>query len=138
MPLNCGAGEDSWGPWIARRSNQFILKEISPKYSLEGLMLKVSSNTLATWYEELAYWKRSWRWERLKSVAEGDDRRWDGWIAYLTQGTWVSGNSEKWWRIGKPGVLQSMGSWRVGHDWMTKQQQQETLELKGLHKLWTV
>ena len=41
MLLNCGAGEDSWAPWTARRSNQLILKEINPKYSLEGLMLKL-------------------------------------------------------------------------------------------------
>ena len=41
MLLNCGVGEDSWVPWIARRSSQSILKEISPEYSLEGLMLKL-------------------------------------------------------------------------------------------------
>ena len=54
MLLNCGAGEDSWVPWTARRSNQLILKEISPKYSLEGLMLKLK----ATWCIELTHWKR--------------------------------------------------------------------------------
>ena len=41
MLLNCGVGEDSRVPWTARRSNQLILKEISPEYSLEGLMLKL-------------------------------------------------------------------------------------------------
>ena len=41
MLLNCGVGEDSWVPWTARRANQSILKEISPKYLLEGLMLKL-------------------------------------------------------------------------------------------------
>ena len=51
-------------PWTARRSDQFILKEISPDYSLEGLMLKPN---LATWFEELTYWKRPWCWERLKA-----------------------------------------------------------------------
>ena len=45
-------------PWTARRSNQSILKEISPKYSSEGLMLKLKTNTLATWCEELTHWKR--------------------------------------------------------------------------------
>ena len=54
-------------PWTARRSNQSILNEINPEYSLEGLMLKL--NTLATWYKELTHWKRPWCWERLK--AEG-------------------------------------------------------------------
>ena len=52
-------------PWTARRSNESILKEISLEYSLEGLMLKLKSNTLATWCEELTHWKRSWCWERL-------------------------------------------------------------------------
>ena len=70
-------------PWTARRSNQSILKEISPGCSLEGLMLKLSSNTLAAWCKELPHWKRPCCWERLKAGEEGDDRRWDGWIANL-------------------------------------------------------
>ena len=65
-------------PWTARKSNQSILKEISPEYSLEGLMPKLSSNTLATWCKEPTHWKRPWCWERLKVQREGDDRRWDG------------------------------------------------------------
>ena len=65
-------------PWIARRSNQSILKEISPEYSLEGLTFKLKSNTLATWCEELTHLKRPWSWERLKAGGEGDDRGWDG------------------------------------------------------------
>ena len=54
-------------PWTARRSNQFILKEISPGCSLEGLMefQNWNSNSLATWCEELTHWKRPWCWERL-------------------------------------------------------------------------
>ena len=66
-------------PWTARRSNQSILKEINPEYSLEGLMLKQSSNTLATWCKELTHWKRPWCWERLKEGSAGDDREWDDW-----------------------------------------------------------
>ena len=65
-------------PWTARRSNQSILKEISPQYSLEGLMLKLKLQYLATWWEELTPWKRPWCWERLKAGGEGDDRGWDG------------------------------------------------------------
>ena len=61
-------------PWTARRSNQSILKEISPEYSWEGLMLKLKLSTLATWCEELSHWKRPWYWERLKAGGEGDDR----------------------------------------------------------------
>ena len=71
-------------PWTARRSNQSILKEISPKYSLEGLMLKRSSKTLATSCEELTPWKRPWCWERLKAGGQGDDRGWDGWLDGIT------------------------------------------------------
>ena len=65
-------------PWTARRTNQSILKEISPSCSLEGLMLKLNSNSLATWYEELTHLKRPWCWERLRAGGKGDDRGWDG------------------------------------------------------------
>ena len=58
-------------PWTARWSNQSILKEISPEYSLEGLMLKLKLNTLTTLCEKLTYWKRSWCWERLKQEEKG-------------------------------------------------------------------
>ena len=67
-------------PWTARRSNQSILKEISPEYSLEGLMLKLKLQYLGTWCKELTHWKRTWFWERLKAGGEGDDRGWDCWI----------------------------------------------------------
>ena len=79
-----------------------------------------NSNTLATWYEEMTHWKRPWCWERLKAAREGDDRRWDGWMASLTQWTWVWASSRSWWWTGRPGVLQSMGSQRVGPDWATE------------------
>ena len=64
--------------WTARRSNQSDLKEIRPEYSSEGLMLKWSSNNLATWCEQLTHWKIPWCWERWKAGGEGDDRGWDG------------------------------------------------------------
>ena len=80
----------------------------------------VNSNTLATWCEELTHLKRSWCWERLKAGGEGDDRRWDGWMASPTQWTWVWASSRSWWWTGRPGVLQSMGSQRAGHDWATE------------------
>ena len=116
-------------PWTARRSNQFILKEISPEYSLEGPMLKLklqyfgrswNSNTLAIWCEELTHLKRPWCWERLKAEGGGDDRGWDGWMATPTQWIWVWVNSGSWWWTGRPRVLQSMGSQRVGHNWATE------------------
>jgi len=87
-------------PWTARRSNQSILKEIIPEYSLEGLCWSWSSKTLATWCKELTHWKRPWCWEWLKAGREGDDRGWDGWTASLTQETWVWASSRKWRRQG--------------------------------------
>ena len=102
------------------RSNQSILKEISPEYSLEGLMLKLKLLYFGTWCEELTHWKRPWCWERLKAGGEGDDRGWDSWIASLTRWTGVWASSRSWWWTGKPGVLQSMGSQRVRHDWVTE------------------
>ena len=70
-------------PWTARRSSQFILREISSEYSLEDWCWCWNSNTLATWCEALTHLKRPWCWERLK-VGEGDDRGWDGWMASPT------------------------------------------------------
>ena len=76
-------------PWTARRSNQHNLKEISPGISLEGMMLKPNSNTLATSCKELTHWKRLRCWEGLGAGGEGDDRGWDGWMASRTRWTWV-------------------------------------------------
>ena len=97
-------------PWTARRSNQSILKEISPEYFLEDWCWSWNSNTLATWCEQLTHLKRPWYWERLKAGGEGDNRGWDNWMASLTQWTWVWVNSGSWWWTGRPGVVQSMGS----------------------------
>ena len=107
-------------PWTARRSNQSILKEISHGCLLVGLILKLKLQYLATWCEELTYWKRPWCWERLRAGGEGDDRGWDGWMASPTQWIWVWVDSGRWWWTGRPGVLLFMGSQRVGHDWATK------------------
>ena len=74
-------------------------------------------NTLATWWEEMTHWKRPWCLERLKAGGEGDDRGWDGWMASQTQWTWAWLSSASWWWTGKPGMLQSMGSQRIVHDW---------------------
>ena len=73
------------------------------------------SNSLATWCEEPTHWKRPWCWKRLKAKGEEGSKGWDGWVASLTQWTWVWVNSRSWWWIGKPGMLQSMGSQRVRH-----------------------
>ena len=92
-------------PWTARRTNQSILKEISPGCSLEGLMLKLKLSC-----EELTHWKRLWCWERLKAGGAGDDRGWDGWMTSPTQWAWV------WYTLGvgdAQGSLECCSPW--GH-----------------------
>ena len=121
MLLNCGVGEDSWES-LGQQGD-------STSQSWRTSVLNIhwrdwcwswNSNTLATWCEELTYWKRPWCWERLKAGGEGEDRGWDGWMASPTQWTWVWASSGNWWWTGKAGVLQSMGSQRTGHDWVTE------------------
>ena len=107
-------------PWKARRSNQLILKEITLNIHWKDWCWSWNSNTLATWCKELIHWKRPWCWERLKVGGEGDDREWDGWMASPTQWTCVWVNSGSWWWTRRPGVLQSIGSQRVGHNWATE------------------
>ena len=107
-------------PWTARRSNQSILREISPEYSLEGLMLTLKLQSFGHLMRRTDYLEKPWCWERLKAGGEGDDRGWDGWMASLTQWTWVWVDSGSWWWTGRPGMLQSMGLQRVGHDWVTE------------------
>ena len=113
---HCGAGEDSW---TARRSNQSILKEISPEYSLEGPMLKLKLQYFGCLMWRTDSFEKTLMLERLK-LGEGDDRGWDGWMVSPTQWTWVWVNSGSWWWTGKPLVLQFMGLQRVRHDWVTE------------------
>ena len=105
-------------------------KEIKPSPSLRRSVLNIhwrnwcwggSSNTLTTWCKEPTQSKRPRCWEILKAGGEGDDRT--RWLESITNSiTWVWANSRRWWRTEKPGVLQSMGLQRVGHDWAAKQQ----------------
>ena len=66
------------------------------------------------------HWKTCWCWERLKAGREAHDRVWGGWMASPTRWTWVWVSSGDCWWTGKPGVLQSMGSRIVGHNWVTE------------------
>ena len=100
--------------------NELIKKHVDCKFIFVIFCWSWSSNTLATWCKEPTHLKRSWCCERWKVRGEGDDRGWDGWMASLTQWTWICVNSGSWWWTGRPGVLQSMGSQRVGHDWATE------------------
>ena len=115
--LGIGDGQGSlasWSPWGCKVS------DMTEWLNWSELNWCWSSNPLATWCEELTHWKRPWCWERLKTGGEGDDRGWVGWMASLTRWTWLWAVSGSWWWTGKPGVLQSMGSQRVGHNWVTK------------------
>ena len=82
--------------------------------------LNICPNLMATSCKELTHWKRLWCWEGLRAGGKGDNRGWDGWMASLTRWTWAWVNSGRWWWIRRPGVLQFMGSQRVGHDWVTE------------------
>ena len=84
-------------------------------------MLKLKLQYFGHWWEELTHWIRPWCWERLTAGGEGGSKGWDGWMASPTQWTWIWPNSGRSWRIGKPGVLQSMGSQKVRHDLETEQ-----------------
>ena len=106
--------------WIARRSNQSILKEIDPEYSLEGLLLKLKLQYFGHMMWGADSLERPWCWERLNVGGEGGDREWDDWMVSLTWWTWVWVSSGSWWWTGKPGVLQSLWSQRTGHDWATE------------------
>ena len=107
-------------PWTAGRSSQSILKEVSPEYSLRGLMPKLKVQYFGHLMQRTDSFEKPWCWERLTAGGEGDDRGWDGWMAPLTQWTWVWTSSGSWWWTEKPGVLQSMGSQRDRHDWATE------------------
>ena len=107
-------------PWTARRSNQFILKEISPEYSLERWILKLKLQYFGHLMPKATHWERPWCWVRLRAEGEGDNRGWDGWMASPTWWTCVWVNSGSLWWTGRPDVLRFMGSQRVRHDWKTE------------------
>ena len=107
--------------WVAMYwSKQSILKEISSEYSQEGLMLKLKLQYFGHLMQRSDSFKKTLMPERLKVGGEGDNRGWDGWMASPTRWTWVWVSSGSWWWTGRPGMLQSMGSQRVGHKWVTE------------------
>ena len=98
-------------PWTAR-SNQSILKEISPEYSLEGLMLKLKLQYFGYLMQRTASFERPWCWERLKAEGEGDDRGWDGWMASP-----MDMNLSKLWEL-----VMDREAWRAAVHGVTKSQ----------------
>ena len=121
MLLNDGVGDDSW----ESLGLQGDPTSPSQKRSVLGVNWKDgcwswNSNSLATSCKDLTHWKRPWCQEELGTGRDGDDRRWDGWMASPTRWTWVWVNSRSWWWTGRPGVLQIMGLQRVRQDWATE------------------
>ena len=106
-------------PWAAKRSNQSILEEINPECSLEGLMLKLKLPYFGHLMWRADSLEKTLMLGKIKGGGE-EDRGWDGWMTSMTQWTWVWVSSRSWWWTGKPGVLQSMGSQRVRHNWVTE------------------
>ena len=100
--------------------HQSILKEISPEYSLEGWILKLKLQYFGYLMWRTDSFEKALMLGKLKAGGEVDERGWDGWMASLTQWTWVWVNSWSWWWTGRPGVLQSMGSQIFWQDWATK------------------
>ena len=113
-------------PCTAKRSSQSVLKEISPEYSLEGLVLKLKLQ----YFGHLM--QRADSFEKTLMLGKIVGRRRRGWqrvrwldgitdsMDWVSWNSWVSASFQSWWWTGRPGVLQSMGSQRVGHDWVTK------------------
>ena len=119
MFLNCAVAKDSrvslgqQGDQTSQSQRKSVLN-----FHWKDWCWSWNSNTFTTWCEELTHYKRLWCWARLKTGRKGDDREWDGWMALLTQWTWVWACSRSWRFTGRPGMLQSMGSQRDGQDWM--------------------
>ena len=107
-------------PWTARRSNQSILKQISPRCSLEGLMLKLKLQYFGHLMWRVDSLEKTMMLGGIEGRGEGGDREWEGWMASPTQWTWVWVNSGSWWWTGRPGVLRFMRSQRVRYDWETE------------------
>ena len=118
-------------PWTTRWSNQSILKEISPGCSLEGLMLKLQLQYFGHLMGRTESFEKTLMLGKTEGRRRGRQRmRWLNGITCLMDRSWV--NSGSWWWTGRPGVLQSMGSHKVGHDWATELNWTENLDLKEL------
>ena len=107
-------------PWVARRTSQSILKEVSPEYAFEGLMLKLKFQYFdhLTWRTDSLI--KTQMLGKIEGRRRGENREWDSWMASPTQWTWLWECSGSWRWTGKPGMLQSMQLQRVGHDWVTE------------------
>ena len=116
MFLNCGSGEDSWKSVGQQRDQACQTWIFIGRADAKDKAPILWPPDVKTWH-----WKRPWCWKGLTTGGEGDDRGWDDWMVSLTR---VWANAGRWWRAGKPGMLQSMVSQRVGHDLVTEHHQQ--------------
>ena len=129
MLSNCGAGEDSW-----ESLGQQDIKLVNPKGNQPFLFTgrtDAEAEAPILWPPDAKSWltgkdtdaRKDWGQEEKEITG------WDGWMASSTQWTWVWANSGRWWKTGKPGMLRSTGSWRVGHGLVADQQQQRKKQL---------
>ena len=109
-------------PWTARRSNQSILKESSPEFSLEGLMVKLKLQNFGHLMQRADSLEKTLMLGKIEGRRRRGQHRMRCWMASPTQWTWVWASCGSWWWTGKPGMLQPMGSQRVRHDLLTKEQ----------------
>jgi len=139
MPSNCGAGEDSWKS-LGQQGDPTSQSKGRSTLNIhwKDWRWSWSSNILVIWCEQMTHWISPWCWETLTAEGEECIRGWDGWTVLLMKRTWTWANSGRWWGTEKPGMLQSMGSWRVGYYWMTEQQQNDSSIFNFLRNLYTV
>ena len=134
MLLICGVEEDSW---------EFLGLQVHPKGNKSWIFTgRTDAEAEAPNFDHLMQradsLEKTWCWERLKAGGKGDDRGWDGWMASLTQWTWVWSSSGRWWRTRKPGVLQFIGLKRIKNNWVTEQHQYLNHLVKGWeHTFWS-
>ena len=119
MFLNCGAERTLASPLNCKE-----IQPVHPKGDQSWVFIgrtDAKAESPILWPSHVKSWLigKDWGWEGLRAGGEGDNRGWDGWMISLTRWTWVWVNSRSWWWTGRPGMLQFMGSQRVGHDWAT-------------------
>ena len=120
MLLHCSVGEDSWES-LGLQGDPTSPSEGDQSWVFIG-RTDAKAEAPILWPPFAKNWLigKDWCWERLKEGGEGGYKGWDDWMASLIQWTWVGVSSGSWWWTGRPGVLQSTGLQRAGHDWMTE------------------
>ena len=123
-------------PWTARRSNQSILKEISPECSLEGLILKLKFQYFGHLMWRTDSFEKTLMLGKIVGRRRRGQQRMKCWMASPTQWAWVWVDSRSWWWTGKPGVLWSMRSQRVRHDWVTELNWRGSCSMRHTSLIW--